>query len=146
MTFDDLPRDWPHRPLTEPRFVADVLDLVVTGRSRAEGALYVLLCRSDDRLAQPCAVTDVPVQREELTHREILQPFAAMMRQTEPAGSMLVAIARPGPLVVGDDDRAWHQAAIDVCADGPRLLGVHVVTEAGSVSLTEFERAVSRAS
>jgi hypothetical protein len=62
MTANDLPRDWPLRPLTGPRFMADVLDLVVTGRSRAEGVgLNVLLGRTDDRLAQPCAVTDVPL-------------------------------------------------------------------------------------
>ena len=146
MTFYDLPPDWPRRPLTEPRLVADVLDLVVTGTSRAEGALYVLLCRPDDRLAQPCAVTGVDAERVDRTHREILQPFAALMRDTDPGGSMLVAIARPGPLVVDDDDRAWHQAAIDVCVDGPRLLGVHVVTEAGSLPLTGVDQAANRAS
>jgi hypothetical protein len=91
MTFDDLPRNGPHRPLTEPQFVADVLDLVVTGRSRALGEIYILLCRRDDRLAQPCAV------------------------------------------------------AIDVCVGGPRLLGVDDVTEAGSMPLTDVERAPCRA-
>jgi hypothetical protein len=146
MTFYDLPRDWPRRPLTDPQLVADVLDLVVTGVSRAEGAVYVLLCRPDDRLAQPCAVTDLDAERVEHTHREILQPFAALMRDTDPHGSILVAIARPGPLVVDDDDRAWHQAAIDVCVDGPRLLGVHVVTEQGSLPLPDVGPVVSRAS
>jgi hypothetical protein len=62
MTANDLPRDRPLRPLTGPRAMADVLDLVVTGRSRAEGVgLNVLLGRTDDRLAQPCAVADVPL-------------------------------------------------------------------------------------
>jgi len=146
MSFEDLPKDWPQRPLTDPQLVADVLDLVVSDADRVRGAIYILLCRPDDRLLQPCAITELDRIRENMTHRECLQPFAAMMQDLEPEGSILVAIARAKDLHVTDDDRAWHQAALDVCDEGPRLLGVHVITQTGSIPLPDFGDSVRQAS
>ena len=56
MTFEDLPSDWPQRPVTDATITADLLDLIVTERDRAAGALGVLLCGRDERLLQPLVV------------------------------------------------------------------------------------------
>ncbi|HET7476032.1 MAG TPA: hypothetical protein VFJ97_08415 [Dermatophilaceae bacterium] len=149
MSFLDLPADWPHRPLTDPTLVADVLDLVVSDAVRQRGSLVLLLCRSDDRLAQPCVVDDVDLARHDATHREILEPFVALLAQMQSGGSLIVAVTRPSGLRPTDDDRAWHQAAIDACREGPvpvRLLGVHVVTRDGIERLPDAPLPASRAS
>lgn len=139
MTFQDLPADWPTMPLTDPRITDDVLDLVVSGRDRDRGAIHLLLCDPADRLVQPCAVSELDDPRAELTKLEIIEPFARVLRDNEPDGGLLVAIARGRGLAVTDDDRDWHQAAIDACNDSAvRLLGVHVVTHSGSVRLPDF--------
>ena len=139
MTFQDLPADWPTMPLTDPRITDDVLDLLVSGRDRDKGAIIVLMCDPADRLIQPCAVSDVDGDRAGLTQFEIIDPIAGALREIEPEGSILVAIARGRGLAITDDDRGWHQAAIDACRDsGVRLLGVHVVAHSGSARLPDY--------
>lgn len=131
MSFDDLPHDWPERPLTDPRLLADVLDLVVTSRSRDRGALYVLLCDDADRLLQPIAVDDVPPAPEPAECDRVLQAVLGPVADLVPHGSFLVAVARPGGLSVTPADDGWAESARRV--RGPwRLLGVHVVTADGS--------------
>lgn len=139
MTFQDLPADWPSMPLTDPRITDDVLDLVVSGRDRGQGALIVLMCDPADRLLQPCAVSDVDEARAEGAHFVVMDAFASALSRLEPEGGLLLAIARGRGLAITDDDRAWHQGALDACRDSHvRLLGVHVVTNAGFVRLSEF--------
>lgn len=136
MTFQDLPAEWPSMALTDPRITDDVLDLMVSSRDRDRGAIILLLCDAADRLIQPCAVGELDDPQEARTHREILEPFARALKNIEPEGSLLVAIARGRGLAITDDDRAWHQAAIDACRDSRvRVLGVHVVTHSGSARL-----------
>jgi len=116
-----------------------VLDLVVSARDRDQGAIHVLMCDPVDRLLQPCAVSDVNGSRAGLSQFEVIDRIARALRHIEPEGSLLVAIARRRGLVITDDDRGWHQAAIDACRDsGVRLLGVHVVTHSGSARLPGF--------
>ena len=139
MTFEDLPEGWLSRPLRDSRLTDDVLDLVVSGRDRDQGAIHLLLCDKGDRIMQPCAVGELNNSSASYTQREIIEPFARVCRDLEPEGSLLVAIARSRGLVITDDDRGWHQAAIDVCREyGLRLLGVHVVTHSGSVRLPDY--------
>lgn len=139
MTFQDLPDDWQSMPLTDPRITDDVLDLVISGRDRDQGAIHLLLCDPADRLVQPCAVNEIDEPRAGLKHFEVIDPFARALKHIEPEGGLLVAIARACGLAVTDDDRAWHQGAIEACRDsGVRLLGVHVVTHSGSVRLPDF--------
>lgn len=59
MTFEDLPTGWQSRPLTDARITDDVLDLVISGRDRDQGAIHILLCDPADRLMQPCAVGEL---------------------------------------------------------------------------------------
>jgi len=127
MAFTDLPDDFSSRPLTGAQFVADVLDLVVSEADRRRGALALLLCDDDDRLLAPVVVGELdeqPADRE----RALRTVFSAVAG----TASVVLAVARADGLGLRPDDHAWAAAAARACADGPRLLGVHVITVDGS--------------
>jgi hypothetical protein len=51
-----------------------------------------------------------------------------------PLGLVVALVRETGP--VCDEDRAWHQVALDACAEaGAPLIGMHVVTMEGAVVL-----------
>jgi len=137
MTFLDLPPNWPQLPLTDTTLAADVLDLVVNDDDRRRGALCVLFCRSDDRLAQPCMAGDLESMPSDATPSDVLAPIVAALRETDPNGSMVLGLARPRGLRITDQDREWHQAAIDLCRGQVRLLGAHRITLDGVTRLPD---------
>ena len=130
MTFHDVPRDLAQRPLTDPRLIADVLDLCVPFPDREAGALCVLLCDEQDRLAQPMVIGEIgrPSADERL---QMLGNMFLIARELMPSGSVLLAVAREDGLSLTPDDELWATTAA-VAADDYRLLGVHVVTMHGS--------------
>jgi hypothetical protein len=130
MTFHDLPHDLARRPLTDPRLVADVLDLCVPFPDREAGAVCVLLCDDEDRLAQPMVIGEIghPSAEDRL---QFMHTIFAMARELMPYGSLLFAIARADGLSVTTDDQLWARCAA-IASDGYRLLGIHIVTMHGS--------------
>jgi hypothetical protein len=130
MTFENLPRDVAQRPLTDPRLAADVLELCVPFPDREAGALCVLLCDDEDRLAQPMVIGEIghPSAEDRL---QFMVGIFGMARQLIPYGSLLIAIARADGLSLTPDDVLWARSAL-AAADGYRLLGIHVVTMHGS--------------
>lgn len=136
MSFEDLPADWPARSLTDLRLAADVVDLMVSCADRASGTLTLLLCDDRGRLVQPVAV-DLEGQDRSAAAADLMAHLEHLF--TSGLGSsLLLAIARPGFSSVTDGDRAWHQAAIDLCRrlEVP-LLGTYVVTLDAVVRLPE---------
>jgi hypothetical protein len=130
MTFDDLPDDWPDRPLTDPALVTDVLDLVVMDRDRRAGSLCLLLCDDRARLLQPVAISEPD---ELLSEHDRDQGLTTVIGALGRGGAVLVALARADGLSIRDDDVRWRASCERVCsAVGVRLLGVHVVTCDGS--------------
>jgi hypothetical protein len=129
MTFEDLPADWPDRPLDDPRLVTDVLDLCVSMADRAAGAIIFLLCDPEGRLVQPVAIGELPPR---FTVAECEQAIEVMVEAMDGHGSLHVAIARRDGLTITEDDRVWAAAAGRVTGGRVRLLGVHVVTMGGS--------------
>jgi len=137
MTFEDLPSDWPQRPVTDATITADLLDLIVTERDRAAGALGVLLCGRDERLLQPLVV-EMPGYR--LSAAERRRGFdnicAAFCHVGEPTAGgvnadhgILVALARSGAPLVTSGDLRWRDTAEQSCQSyGVTLLGVWLVT------------------
>jgi hypothetical protein len=138
MTFEDLPPDWPQRPVTDATITADLLDLIVTERDRAAGALGVLLCGRDERLLQPLVV-EMPGYR--LSAAERRRGFdnicAAFCHLGEPTAEgvnddlgILVALARSGAPLVTSGDLRWRDTAEQSCQSyGVTLLGVWLVTQ-----------------
>jgi hypothetical protein len=129
MTFEDLPKDWSDRPLTDPALVSGVLDLVVFEKDQAAGAVRFLLCDDEARLVQPCTIGELPVT---MTQAERVHFVSVMVEGMGHRGAMIVALARDDGLSITADDQAWRRAAQEACGSAVRLLGVHVVTMTGS--------------
>lgn len=136
MSFDDLPADWPDRPLDEPHLVSDVLDLVVSIKDRLAGGLAVLICDDEHRLVQPCMISELD---HLASHTDRQHALANVVEVMEGQGSLLVAIARAEGLSITADDHAWARAMWRACTGDVELFGVHVVTVHGSREVP-FER------
>ena len=153
MGFQDLPDDWPELPLTDPRLVADVLDLVVMDRDRYAGGLGVLICDGHQRLTVPVMISDLDDLASDEERRTGLDTIACSIRGfdlSEAGGSgrpgIHLAIARRDGLSITSGDRAWQRAALAVCAEDIDLLGVHVVTCEGSRTMPPAESPLADAS
>ena len=132
MAFTDLPADWPTRPLTEPRLVADVLDLLLSDADRRAGGLLIALCDADARLLQPIVIGDLPAGAAAGEGTEVLAPLFSGLADDGLSGSLLLALGRPDGLSITAGDRAWRDAAEHACGGAFRLIGLHVVTPDGS--------------
>jgi hypothetical protein len=130
MSFDDLPDGWKEQPLTDPRLVADVLDLIVSDADRRAGGLAVLLCDEQGRLMQPGIISDLDYESSAAERAEMLGSFVTTM--TERFDSVLFALARADGLSITADDQSWVRAVQCACSGELRLLGFHLVTRDGS--------------
>ncbi len=132
MTFEDLPADWPQRPLTDPRLLDDVLDLMVGYHDRVERSLVVLVCDAEVRLVQPMAIDDLP----DVCDADLVQKMVDIVVEAlgdDMAGTLVLALGRPDGLSITDDDRAWVAAAeAALAATGWTLSSAHIVTLHGS--------------
>jgi hypothetical protein len=138
MTFEDLPEDWPQRPVTDPALFDDVVDLVVAVRDRGRGALYILLCDEGGRLVQPCAVTDLGPGCEPDPH--LIEPFAKALVDQCPDGGLVVVVARRGGPAPRETDVRWARAAEAVCTGrGARFLAAAVATPSGVFRLSALD-------
>ena len=129
MTYNDLPPDWPTRPVTDPDITADLLDLVVRDADRVDGALCILLCGEEGQLVQPMVFPRPPTRMSREQRGRVFASLEHLAAEEDLRGGILVAIAREKGPFVTDTDRAWHEAAIASCrTSGLTLLGVWVVT------------------
>ncbi len=137
MTFDDLPADWPQRPLTDPRLLDDVLDLMVGERDRRQRSLVVLACDAEVRLIQPVAIGPLTTPCDpDLVQRTVDILVEALGDDT--AGALVIALARPDGLSITADDRAWVDAARAALVPTRwRLSSAHVVTLHGSRAIAD---------
>jgi hypothetical protein len=130
MSFEDLPDDWNQQPLTDPRLVADVLDLCVSVADRCAGALAVLMCDEQGRLLQPGIISDLDYESSEAERGRMLGIFITHL--AEFFDSVLFAVARADGLSVTADDERWARAVQRACEGKVRLLGFHLITRDGS--------------
>ncbi|HRY10118.1 MAG: hypothetical protein H6528_02340 [Actinobacteria bacterium] len=134
MSFEDLPKGWQELPLDDDKLIHDVLDLFVSMRDRYDGTLFVLLCDEDRRVVQPIVVEEV--ERLPPPDSDImLGNLVTAIRGVREDLCALVAIARPGPLRVFGFDEQWAGFIERAFTDRVPLLGIHLVTPSGSVSL-----------
>lgn len=137
MTFEDLPGDWPTRPLTDTTVAPDVVDLVVRESDRDGGCLSLLLCGDDHRMLQPVTITDLAGEPH-VRHREPFDSFLGHLGSE--LGGIVVAVGRPGGLQPDDEARAWHEAAIASCREhGVPLLGTYLATAHGVVEMPVWD-------
>jgi hypothetical protein len=132
MTFADLPPELAHRPLTDQRLIADVIDLLVSHRDRIDGCVLFVLCDPQARLVQPCLIHDVPSEATGTSLGSIADVFVGVLAATEPPGSLLVVFGRAAGLSPTKLDQEWATGIVRSCAERVTLLGVHIVTPEGS--------------
>lgn len=125
MSHHNLPQNIRELSLEDPVLAADVVDLCCFERDRAGGSLTVLICDSGGRMVQPVCIGQLP-RRPSADAAALFAPLIGLAGDLD--GGLLIAIGKPrGP--VNDDDRRWHQLAIDECQrGGVRLIGGYVAT------------------
>lgn len=131
MTFEDLPDDFRGIPLPD-LVVDDLLDLFVGPSERRLGAAVFLLCDERDRILQPVAIDEMPMEPGPGERESCIRAVAGAVAG---GGSVLIAVARPGHPTPTEADLRWLTDAVDICEGRIRLLGVHLCTPAGTVRL-----------
>jgi hypothetical protein len=127
MSHHDLLQNIRELSVQDPVVAADIIDLCCFSSARTAGSLTVLICDSGGRLIQPVRIDDVPRRCPPAAASRAL--FAPLLQfADELNGGLVVAVGRPGGLI-DDDDRRWHQIAIEECRRaGVRLFGMFVAT------------------
>lgn len=143
MSFHDLPQDWTGRSLRDLRLAADVVDLFVRESERASGCISLLLTDADGRMIQPITVGEVPLGAPAEQRTAFFETFLGHLGGS--LGGLVLALGRPSGLVPTDDERAWHESAIETAArEGVELVATYLATGDGVVlmpTLTERDLA-----
>lgn len=130
MTFNDLPEDLQSHPLSDGPIRGDVIDLILGIEDRRAGALAIMVCDDLDRGVQPLVLSDLPHDQGTDPLREVLELLLPTVGKEH--GAVLIARGRRRGTLPTDDDRAWHQTAIDACSQhSVRLLGFYLATPDG---------------
>jgi hypothetical protein len=134
MSYHDLPPDARSIPLTDNVIQSDVIDLVLDLDQRRGGAVALMLCDEADRGVQPIVLSDLPPDAPAADLRTLLDLLLPMIGEAH--GSVLLGRGRRRGLMPTDNDRAWHQEAIESCRrHGVRLLGFYLASPDGIQAL-----------
>lgn len=114
MRFDELPRDWAQRPITDPEVFEGVVDLIVTEQSRSEGATHLLLCHPNRHLLQPICLPDEP-RRVDVD--EVAEGVRLVLGEVSrhDVHDVVIVIARPGRVTPTPRDRDLRAAFEGAC-------------------------------
>jgi hypothetical protein len=114
MRFDDLPRDWAQRPITDPAVFEGVVDLIATDQSRHDGATYLLLCHPNGRLLQPICLPDEP---RRVDVGEVRDGISGLLSEVTRHGvrDIVIVIARAGHATPSPRDRDLRAAFEEAC-------------------------------
>lgn len=135
-----------HMPsLFDPDVANDALEVFVDAEDRMAGGLAFLLCDDDGTLIQPILVSDVPRPTSGEDRWAAMRWAVGLCEMVGddhlgPLGLILAVVHEAGGIT--DEDRAWHQVALEACAEAEvPLIGVHVVTMDGALVLPTAARA-----
>jgi hypothetical protein len=142
MSFENLPKNWPTLPLTDPALADDVVDLVVSDEQRANRCIGVLICDDQHRLMVPISIG--PFEDDDNTEENWLATTTAIAEVVKGVGrGAILARGRPSGQVC-DTDRAWHQRAIEAfAAHGLELIGAYLATHRGVWRLPDPEQSMA---
>lgn len=131
MRFDELPKSWPTRPVTDPEIFEGVIDLIVTEQSRVGGAVYAILCHPDGRLLQPICIDGAGPQPSVETVEDGLSVLLPSLAERGVV-AVVMAVARPGGVRPTARDHRLRSAFEAVCrVAGLDLLGVAIAAPGG---------------
>ncbi|MCK0112615.1 hypothetical protein MWU75_10730 [Ornithinimicrobium sp. F0845] len=131
--------------LWDPEVANAALDAFVDEDDRMTGGLAFLFCDEEGKLLQPVLVADLPTPLRAADRWTALRWATGLCEMVGddhagPLGLILAVVREEGP--VCDEDREWHQVALDACAEvGAPMLGMHLVTMDGVVALPAALRA-----
>ena len=116
MHFEQLPRDWAQRPITDPDVFEGVVDLIVPEQSRSEGATYLLLCHPNLHLLQPICLPDDP---RRVGVGDVLEGVRLLLTEVSRHGvhDVVMVIARPGRVRATPRDRNLRAAFEVACRE-----------------------------
>ncbi|GMA20869.1 hypothetical protein MM440_00325 [Arsenicicoccus piscis] len=109
-------RDLRHRPLTDPTFAREAVDLLVSERSRREGGLTLLACDDLGMLKVPICADECPAEPDRTTRTAMGNLFWAVGGSLGPGATAVAVVGHQGSQVT-DADRAWHELLVQVAAD-----------------------------
>lgn len=128
--------------LTGPvRTDADVLsrvELLIDPIDRLRHGLWLFFLDRDDTQARVVVPVDgVPDDPDPDEVGKLCWIIAEVLRNTEPDGSAIVALTRPGPAVIGETERRWHERLKDgAILHGARIRLMCLATPDGVLALT----------
>jgi hypothetical protein len=141
MSYQDLPADLSTTPLSDSTIQADVIDLILGIDERRSGAVALMVCDEADHGVQPIVLSDLPPGAPAGEARRLLDLLLPTVGEMN--GAILLGRGRRRGLTPTDNDRAWHQEAIEACArHRVRLLGFYLASPDGVEGLpAPFSRA-----
>lgn len=130
MSYRDLPPDLSTICLDDPTIAADVIDLILDPDDREIGSIGIMLCDAAGHGLQPVVVGDLPRDLEPERLGWDLEPILTVVAEHD--GKVILGRGRPGGLLLTDDDRAWHQAVLDLCEHVQvPLIGCYLASPSG---------------
>lgn len=122
MTFENLPKDWPTRSLSNTSLAADVVDLTLNSFDRERTSIGLLLCDDSHRLLQPMVINEI-ADCTAGERRHLFEVVCDAMDDID-ATTLVVTLARPSGVHLTDADHGWLETAREVCvARDVRLIG-----------------------
>lgn len=126
MSHHRLPENIRELSVEDPAIAADLVDLCCFESDRARGCLTVLICDSGGRMIQPVSIGEVPRRCPPGGGPALFGPLLELAADL--GGGLVVSIGKPRGRV-DDDDRQWHQTAIEQCRRADvRLFGCYLAT------------------
>lgn len=129
MSFENLPEDWPERPLTDPDLLVDVFDLFIRSADRHQRVLHALLTGAGHTLLTPIAIDDMPRVVDMFEKMRTVRGLVDVGRHFGLTG-LALAICRPGSNRPTPDELEWVDVLSGICEDnGVTDLGCHLATQ-----------------
>jgi len=134
MRFDELPRDWAQRPITDADVFEGVVDLIVTEQARSDGATYLLLCHPNGHLLQPICLPDEP-RRVDIG--QVLEGISRLRTEVSRHNvhGVVMVIGRPGPATPSPRDRDLRAAFEGACRTRGFTLHAVAIAAPGAVAV-----------
>ncbi|WP_203568407.1 hypothetical protein [Aestuariimicrobium ganziense] len=120
MTFEQLPKDWPTRSLSDPSLTPDVVDLCLKLSDRMQDSALLLLCDHEGRLLQPVVIEQVDWHAIADERAQLFHLFEHLE-----IPSVVVAVSSRKPINPGVVLRWLDTARRELSRVGVELLGFY---------------------
>lgn len=129
----EIPPTSDEAPVATEEDVLSRVDRAVDPASRRRQSLWLFFLDGDGAMLPVVVpVDDVPDRPDASSTDSLCDVVTQVLGTSEPEGSVVMALTRPGPATVSDVDRAWHRALRESASRrGARIRMLCSVTPAG---------------